>query len=307
MAGLIQVFILAFFIIVGILLVRLKLAPSKQLVDIGVTLMLIGLLASMGLLIGSDPELTGKLKSIGLLALASALASSSGTLIAIFLFFNFRKSQNKIVANKNIPFTFNWKNLKQPLFLLAVVIAGIIAGLIFTPNIQIGNITNWILDFLLLFIGMQFAYAKIKLKTALLHIDSLLVPLLTIIGTLLFSLILVPFFNLTIGKALALGAGFGWYSISGVLITNMGDSTLGSVAFLANMLRETIALIAIPFLSRTAIPYLAIGIGGATSMDVTLPLIKDGAGPEIVPISFISGAILSFLVPLLVPIFFQLG
>jgi uncharacterized membrane protein YbjE (DUF340 family) len=76
---------------------------------------------------------------------------------------------------------------------------------------------------------------------------------------------------------------------------------------MANILRETIALLAIPFLGEARLAWLAVGVGGATSMDVTLPLIERSCGTEIVPLSIASGAVLSLLVPVLVPLFYNLG
>ncbi|HOT58944.1 MAG TPA: lysine exporter LysO family protein [Spirochaetales bacterium] len=113
-------------------------------------------------------------------------------------------------------------------------------------------------------------------------------------------------FRIGAGKGLALSCGFGWYSLSGVLITSMGDELLGMTAFIANMARETLALLLIPILAHTRIPYTAIGVGGATAMDVTLPLIEKSLGVDAVPVSFASGVVLSMLVPVLVPFFFKL-
>ncbi|MBP7264732.1 MAG: LysO family transporter, partial [Spirochaetia bacterium] len=67
------------------------------------------------------------------------------------------------------------------------------------------------------------------------------------------------------------------------------------------------ALLLIPVLAASKRPYTAIGAGGATAMDVTLPLIEQCAGPDSVPVSFASGATLSLLVPVLVPLFYRLG
>lgn len=41
-------------------------------------------------------------------------------------------------------------------------------------------------------------------------------------------------------------------------------------------------------------------------MDVTLPLIEQCVGPAAVPVSFTSGALLSLLVPFLVPLVYAL-
>ena len=156
-------------------------------------------------------------------------------------------------------------------------------------------------------IGIQLVHNNVTLKEALAHPDTILLPLGTIAGSLLGGLAVCSFLSITPGKALALSAGFGWYSLSGVIITDMGDPVLGSAGFLINIMRETIALLIIPFLSTTRFPNIGIGVAGATSMDVTLPLIEKSCGDRVVPLSITSGAILSLLVPILVPIFYQLG
>ena len=60
-------------------------------------------------------------------------------------------------------------------------------------------------------------------------------------------------------------------------------------------------------LARLSAPHLAIGIAGATSMDVTLPLVERSCGAQYVPLSIASGALLSLMVPFLVPFLYSLG
>jgi uncharacterized membrane protein YbjE (DUF340 family) len=72
------------------------------------------------------------------------------------------------------------------------------------------------------------------------------------------------------------------------------------------MLRETLALLTIPVLCAAGRPEAAVGVGGATSMDVTLPLIERCAGPRLVPLALTHGVLLSLAVPFLVPVVFPL-
>jgi len=51
---------------------------------------------------------------------------------------------------------------------------------------------------------------------------------------------------------------------------------------------------------------ISIAPGGATTMDVTLPLIKKTAGDEMVLPALINGIVLSALVPILVPLFLKM-
>ena len=191
--------------------------------------------------------------------------------------------------------------------LLGIVLIGFLSGMA-APGaaFDYSLVTGWVLDALLFMIGLQFAQSGLSLKAAFVRIDTIIVPAATILGTLAGGLIVAAVFRLSAGKGLALSAGFGWYTLSGVLISDLGDPVLGSAAFLANMARESIAFILIPVLAMTRRPYAAIACGGATAMDVTLPLLEQCLGPDSVPVSFTSGAILSLLVPVLVPLFYGL-
>jgi len=197
---------------------------------------------------------------------------------------------------------------KAPALLLGIVLGGFAFGLLLPElgGAWLSLATTWALNALLFLIGMQFVQSGVSLKGSFLRPETLLTPLATAFGTLASGLLLVPLFGLGLGKALSLSAGFGWYSLSGVLIADLGDPALGSAAFLANMARETLAFLLIPLLAPRR-PALAIGVAGATAMDVTLPLIEQWAGPEAVPASFASGALLSLSVPILVPLLYGLG
>jgi uncharacterized membrane protein YbjE (DUF340 family) len=52
---------------------------------------------------------------------------------------------------------------------------------------------------------------------------------------------------------------------------------------------------------------MAIGYGGATAMDFTLPVIRSSGGLPCVPVAIASGFLLSFLSPVLMGVFLSLG
>ena len=138
-------------------------------------------------------------------------------------------------------------------------------------------------------------------------LKALLIPFGGIIGSLLGGLLVGLLFNMAINESLAIGAGFGWYSISGAMLKEMGGDTLGAIAFLTNVFREILTVILIPILAKRLNGYTAIAPAGATSMDTTLPLIAKATNPQIVVISFINGVIMSSLVPVFVTFFYNLG
>ena len=129
----------------------------------------------------------------------------------------------------------------------------------------------------------------------------LLLPLCTIVGTLLFSalgVLVLRGFSLT--DCLAVGSGFGYYSLSSVLIADLKSATLGvqgaaelaTVALLANVVREMIALFGMP-----------LSVAGVTSKDVCLPSIARYSGSDLVPLAILHGIVLEVCVPILVGAF----
>lgn len=131
----------------------------------------------------------------------------------------------------------------------------------------------------------------------------IVLPIGTIIGSLFGGFITGLLINKSITISLAIASGFGWYSISAGLLTNLAGAEIGTIAFLSNVFREIMAFILIPILGKYFNPYAAISVGGATTMDTTLPLVKTSTDEKYAVVSFIHGAILSMLVPILVPFF----
>jgi uncharacterized membrane protein YbjE (DUF340 family) len=297
------------FLLLGIILVKTGIikptgARHASLLDRIVLLTLSIMLYFMGVRIGVIENIGQKLLEIGLISVSFAVATVAGTsVMALVTLFLLRKVIHRPQPHQEKIHLIH--HLKEPIYLLCLMIAGITSGQIFPVfRATNGNVTTWLLYLLLFFIGIQMAVSK--RKTSILHISIILLPLSTAVGSLLGGLLIGGFFNLTHGESLSLAAGFGWYTLSGVLITDMGDPILGSAGFMINLFRETIALVLIPLFGRTRFSLVSIGIAGATSMDVTLPIIERSCGTEYVPLALSHGIILTLLVPLLVPLFYNM-
>ena len=105
------------------------------------------------------------------------------------------------------------------------------------------------------------------------------------------------------GDCLAVGAGFGYYSLSSIFITEYKGAELGTVALLANITREILTLLLAPLLARWFGPLAPIAAGGATTMDTTLPIIVQASGQRFVIVSIFHGFLVDFSVPFLVTLF----
>lgn len=131
-----------------------------------------------------------------------------------------------------------------------------------------------------------------------------LLPLFTAIGTLAGCYIISLFLShRTTPDCMAVGAGFGYYSLSSILITEYKGGELGALALLANIGREIMALLLAPLFAFYFGKLAPISAGGATSMDTTLPIISKYTAKEFIILSIYHGIVLDFSVPFLVTFF----
>ncbi len=135
----------------------------------------------------------------------------------------------------------------------------------------------------------------------------MLLPVMTILGTLAgcaaVSLLLS---HRQLADCLAIGSGFGYYSLSSIFITEYRGAELGTMALLANICREILTLLCAPLLAKYFGKLAPISVGGATSMDTTLPVITRASGEKYVILSIYHGFCVDFSVPFLVTFFCSL-
>lgn len=145
--------------------------------------------------------------------------------------------------------------------------------------------------------------------------ELLLLPLATITGTLLFSaaasLLLTEW---STADCLAVGSGFGYYSLSSVLIAQYKEASIGvqlaaelaTIALMTNVIREITTLVGAPLMVKLAGPFAPIASAGVTSIDVALPVILKYAGDRMLPAAIINGVVTDVTVPIFVSFFCSL-
>lgn len=200
--------------------------------------------------------------------------------------------------------------MKQSLIYLLLFAAGVALSLAgWMPDFLIDdNISKWILFALLFFVGIQIGSSKNMFSAVKrFGFKIALVPVATTVGTFagvaLISLLL-PERSLT--DCLSVGSGFAYYSLSSILISEFRGAELGTVALLANIMREFMVLIFAPWMVRYFGRLSPICAGGATTMDTTLPIITHTSGTDYVVIALFHGMIIDFSVPLWVTFFIGL-
>jgi hypothetical protein len=131
-----------------------------------------------------------------------------------------------------------------------------------------------------------------------------LLPLCTVVGTLAGAALASPLLHtVPPADAMAVGAGFGYYSLSSIFISELRSVELGTVALLCNVLRELFTLLAAPWVAGRFGPLAAISSGGATTFDTTLPILTRVAGPQYAVVAIFHGCVTDFSVPFLVTFF----
>ncbi len=197
--------------------------------------------------------------------------------------------------------------MKQSLIYLAVFALGVLLAIPgFMPLYFIENdISKWILYLLLFFVGIQIGGSKNILKVARsVGFKIMLVPIATTVGTFV-GAIAISFLlkERSITDCLSVGAGFAYYSLSSILITEYRGAELGTIALLANIIREFFVLLLAPWMVKYFGKLAPICGGGATTMDTTLPIISKYAGSDFVIVALFHGIIIDFSVPIWVSFF----
>lgn len=96
------------------------------------------------------------------------------------------------------------------------------------------------------------------------------------------------------------GGGLGWYSLSGAAVSRLAGPEIGSIAFLASLLRELFSFFLIPFLARGLNGWTAIAPAAATSEDTTLPMLIRYTNEETVVFAVVNGILCSAVVPVII-------
>lgn len=291
------------------------------------------LLLFLGWETGSDREVIGALPSIGLASAALSIGGVAGSCILAWLLWKYMdgnvgealpeagQGARETGAGGDLQAVSGldmgtgrrisvWSGMGGSLVILGFFTLGIILGLAGLPAGQsiVHKLSFWSLCILMAMVGMSVG-GNPELVSSIRSMNPriALLPIATILGTYAGCIIVNLFLGHSIADVLAIGSGFGYYSLSSVLISSSRGPHLGSIALISNIIREVFTLLCAPFLARIAGPLAPISSGGATTADTTLPIISSCCGDKFVLISIFHGFAVDFTVPFLVTLFCSLG
>lgn len=262
-----------------------------------ITVLIWVLLFILGIEVGGNEQIIKGLHTIGLEAVILTIGGTLGSVIAAWA-----------LTVEGLIQTERRTSMKGSLIIVGFFVLGTLCGVFHLIPIDIvvdSKVSFYALCALMFSVGLSVGNDPQTLKNfRSLNPRLIFLPIMTILGTLAgsaaVSLILT---HRSLTDCLAVGSGFGYYSLSSIFITEYKGAELGTIALLANISREILTLLAAPLLVRWFGNLAPISAGGATTMDTTLPIITRTAGQQFVVVSIFHGFVVDFSVPFLVTLF----
>lgn len=305
------------FVAVGALIGSRKAVRSHDLAWMGKIQFaaLIMMVALLGVKLGANDEVVASLGQIGLMALVVTLLAVGGSLLMVYLLRRFVLQLDRYgrPAGSTEEETGSAQGGKadnaSTKWLVLAVVAGMVCGYFFVPDSLLdlcGTLIDWGLYLLLLMVGIDMGrQGTIVADIKAAGIKVVLVPVAVAVGTLGFSALGGIFLSLGVKDSLASTAGFGWYSLAPTLLQSY-SLRVSAVAFLSNVMREILAIVAIPVVARKVGYVECTALAGAAAMDSLLPVVVGATHERITIYSFVTGVILSLAVPVLIPLLISL-
>lgn len=270
-----------------------------------VTACLYLILLIMGISLGQLDDLTTKLPQIALTAFGLSAILQGSNIAALALYDKFFPLVRDAHQEQQLPS--RSKALIDSLILCGTVAVGGILGYL-TKGLLSFPLTSstYVLVVMIFCIGIQLRNSGIPVREVFLNRRGIVTSLIFIASGLLGGVIASVVLDITLIQALTFASGFGWYSLSSVLVNDAWGAMHGSIAFFNDLSREILCLFTIPFFMRL-FPSTAIGLAGATALDCTLPIIQKSGGIQVVPLAISFGFIINLAVPFLLAFFIGLA
>lgn len=268
------------------------------------------LLFLLGVNLGKDHGLIAELPSLGFQSLVIAVLCMAFSIVGGWLFGRFAlKHKQRALGG---PTSGARKSLLSALtssgsYLLAFGV-GLTVGYYLPIPEWVGryDVSTRTLEVLMFFAGISVGgdvQAMRSLQQMSIHL--LWLPLVTVVGTLVGSLCAWSMLDLNLRACVAVGCGYGYYSLSSVLITDgfrpeRLAALVGAIALVSNICREVLTIFLARPIGRVFGPLGVICSAGATSMDTNLAFVVGASSPAYAVPSIYHGVVLSVWCPIAV-------
>ena len=300
--------------------------------DIATNAALILLMAVIGLNIGTSPQVMGNLGAIGLNCLIISLSAIIGSVILVRLAeatvmplekIRLQLAEKKAYAAKESAHAADENTAHQdavaqdagaqsrigfsPLIILmpACIVIGIIAGYFGLQDMN-RSILDTALTVSLIFLYTGVGVSLGENKEVFQYIKRLgarvlFMPAAIFAGCIAGGFISGLLLGLPLSYSVISASGMGYYSLTGAFMTESLGIEAGTYGFIVNVSRDVFTVALLPILSKIS-KGSPIASGAAGCMDTMLVPITRAVGPELGMVALISGTILTFVVPVWLPV-----
>ena len=270
------------------------------------------MLLTIGIEVGGNKILVSSLGVLGweafILTLLTTFSCGIGSLF-LWLHINSHEKvqQHKTSHSKISSFSVKglWSTIHESIIIFICFSGGCLLGYWGASKHLPAKASFYALCLLLICVGLGIGQNN-ELRKSFRNIKRIyiILPFITIICTWVGALFTYLLFNeRSLIDWITVSSGFGYYSLSSMLITETRNIELGTMALIHNVMREITVLLFAPLLLHYFGPLSPISIGGATTADTTLPTISRISGMQFIPIAIFHGLLVDLSVPLLVPLF----
>lgn len=293
---------------------------SKQIlkaIDTAINIALVVLMLTIGFHIGTDDSVMSNLPFIGFHSVVISLSAIAFSIMFTVLTektllpleaLKERLFSEHININQEIDIGEEEKKKTSPLIWIMPIsiVAGVLAGYFLLPDHfkpALGYLLTCSLALLYLSVGVSlganrrvFRYLKI-LGFKVIYLSAAIFAG-SVAGGFLSGIALGLPFHISVISA----GGMSYYSITGTYMTHMYGIEAGTYGFIVNVMREFFTVLFLPLLVKISMGSPIAG-GAAGNMDTMLVPVTKFVGIELGLVTLITGTVLTFLVPLILPFF----
>lgn len=305
--------------ILGIMLVGVLIGASvfpSQLKGVNDKLMLVStglLIFTMGALLGGRDEFLEELVVVGWASvLFCVLPAAFSTFIVYWLTRIFMKdiiaSQGSSDAHVEIESSSEEQGGYSEAVLIGIAVVSLLLGVFYgLSGCSVGPLdllvehSDFALYCLMFLVGISVGGSRGLLKKMKQYnIRVFVVPFGIVVGSIMGGLLCAYLLGMSLPMGGAIASGLGWYSLAGVVMTDIAGAQIGSISFLSNLMRELLSFMIIPWIARHLNYPTCLAPAAATSEDTTLPMLIKCTNSETVVLAVLNGVICSACVPVLI-------
>jgi uncharacterized membrane protein YbjE (DUF340 family) len=290
------------------------------IIDKIINIALVVLMLTIGMNIGINDSVMSKLDSIGLNCLVISLCAIGFSILFTVITektvlpleeLRGKLSSENININSEFDTSQEEKSKNSPLIWImpASIVIGVILG-----YFVLSYTLTFILDYLLvgslivLYVSVGISLGtnrKVFKYIRILGFRVIYISIAIVLGSLVGGFTAGILLGVPLHTSVMAASGMSYYSLTGAYMTQVYGIEAGTYGFVVNVMREFFTVLLLPFLIKISNGSPIAG-GGAGNMDTMLVPVTKFVGVELGLVTLITGVILTFTVPFLLPVLYGL-